>query len=145
MRISPSILRSLLAYTSSPSILLRSMRVCPCLAHSLTIASFTRVSLYAVTYVCTGSLPTGAVSRTDISRMPVSAILRVRGIGVADKVSTFILGYFSLSFSLWLTPKRCSSSRTSNPRSWNCTLSDKTLWVETTKCNVPSASRFKVS
>ena len=41
----------------------------------------------------------------------------VRGMGVADRVSTSTCLDISLSRSLWVTPKRCSSSITSRPRS----------------------------
>ena len=52
--------------------------------------------------------------------MPVRLISSVRGIGVADSVSTSTPAFRCLICSLWLTPKRCSSSTTSRPRSLNC-------------------------
>ena len=62
----------------------------------------------------------GGVSITDMSRMPTSDMLSVRGIGVAVSVSTSTLRRICLMRSLWATPKRCSSSTTSRPRSRNC-------------------------
>ena len=53
----------------------------------------------------------------DMSRMPLRAIFRVRGMGVADRVGTSTCLKFSFSFSLCWTPKRCSSSTTSSPKS----------------------------
>ncbi len=41
----------------------------------------------------------------------------VRGMGVAVRVRTSIVALNCLIFSLWPTPKRCSSSTTSRPRS----------------------------
>ena len=52
--------------------------------------------------------------------MPVRLISSVRGIGVAVSVSTSTSVFSCLIASLWLTPKRCSSSTTSRPRSLNC-------------------------
>ena len=49
--------------------------------------------------------------------MPVTAISSVRGIGVADIVSTSTLVRMCLSCSLCSTPKRCSSSTITRPRS----------------------------
>ena len=42
--------------------------------------------------------------------------------GVADMASTSIAARICLRRSLWRTPKRCSSSTTSRPRSWNLRL-----------------------
>ncbi|CAB5060494.1 unannotated protein [freshwater metagenome] len=55
----------------------------------------------------------------DISLIPVIAISKVLGIGVADiaSTSTFVLAFFNSS--LCSTPNRCSSSTTSKPRSEN--------------------------
>ena len=49
--------------------------------------------------------------------MPVRLISSVRGIGVAVSVSTSTFARSRLIFSLCCTPKRCSSSITSSPRS----------------------------
>ena len=55
---------------------------------------------------------------TLMSRIPASDICSVRGIGVAliAMTSTFSLSWRSSSFCL--TPKRCSSSTMSSPRSF---------------------------
>ena len=53
----------------------------------------------------------------DISRTPVMASCSVRGIGVADRVSMCTSARSSFSRSLWATPKCCSSSTTTRPRS----------------------------
>ena len=54
----------------------------------------------------------------DISRMPVIAISRVRGIGVADIDSTSTDVRSRFICSLCSTPKRCSSSTMISPRSF---------------------------
>ena len=56
----------------------------------------------------------------DMSRMPASDMFSVRGIGVAVIVSTSTRLRICLMRSLCATPKRCSSSTTSRPRSRNC-------------------------
>ncbi len=53
------------------------------------------------------------------SLMPVEAMYKVLGMGVALSVSTSMFFLMAFSFSLCLTPKRCSSSTTSSPRSLN--------------------------
>ena len=63
-----------------------------------------------VTKVRTASRSTGGVVISDSSRTPVSASCSVRGIGVADSVSTWTSARSSFSRSLWATPKCCSSS-----------------------------------
>ena len=67
-------------------------------------------SSYAPTKVSTGCRSSGGVRIVDISRMPVSDISSVRGIGVADIVSTSTDGRSCFRYSLCSTPKRCSSS-----------------------------------
>ena len=64
--------------------------------------------------------------------MPAKAISRVRGIGLALKVKTSTPTERDLIASLWVTPKRCSSSTTSRPRSLKTTFSDKSRCVPTT-------------
>ena len=66
------------------------------------------------------------------SRTPVSASCRVRGIGVAVSVSTCTSARSCLSFSLWATPKCCSSSTTSRPRSLNLIALPSSAWVPMT-------------
>ena len=53
----------------------------------------------------------------ESSRTPVIASWSVRGIGVAESVSTCTSARISFSRSLWATPKCCSSSTISSPRS----------------------------
>ncbi len=71
------------------------------------------------TKVRTASRSTGGDAMIDRSRTPVSASCSVRGIGVAVSVSTCTSARSVLSFSLCATPKCCSSSTTSRPRSLN--------------------------
>ena len=66
------------------------------------------------------------------SRTPVSASCSVRGIGVAVSVSTCTSARSALSFSLCATPKCCSSSTTSRPRSLNVTPLPSSAWVPMT-------------
>ena len=75
----------------------------------------------------------------DISRMPVMAISRVRGIGVADIDSTSTAVRMRLSCSLCSTPKRCSSSTMISPRSLNRMSGLSSRWVPTTMSTLPSA------
>ncbi|MNY60462.1 hypothetical protein D3C86_1970150 [compost metagenome] len=63
----------------------------------------------------------------------------VRGMGVAVSVSTSTSARSAFICSLWRTPKRCSSSMISRPRSWNLVDSDSSLCVPTTMSTVPSA------
>ena len=72
--------------------------------------------------------------------MPVRLISRVRGMGVAVRVSTSTLARNCLIASLWVTPKRCSSSTTSRPRFLNLMSSDSSRWVPMTTSTLPSAS-----
>ena len=58
-------------------------------------------------------------------------MLSVRGMGVAVSVSTSTLRRICLMRSLCATPKRCSSSTTSSPRSRNTTSFDSSRWVPT--------------
>nr|KEP24592.1 hypothetical protein DA06_04215 [Georgenia sp. SUBG003] len=78
------------------------------------------------------------MARVDISRMPVIAISRVRGIGVADIARTSTLVRSCLSVSLCSTPKRCSSSMMTRPRSLNFTSPVSRRWVPITTSIVPA-------
>ncbi len=62
---------------------------------------------------------TGGEAMIERSRTPVSASCRVRGIGVALSVSTWTSARSAFKRSLWETPKCCSSSTTTRPRSLN--------------------------
>ncbi len=81
----------------------------------------------------------------DISRMPVIAISSVRGIGVADMVSTSTEARRALSCSLCSTPKRCSSSTMIRPRFLNRVDFASSRWVPITMSAVPSAACSRVS
>ena len=72
---------------------------------------------YSPTCTCTGKRLGGGVSMTDMSRTPDSDICSVRGIGVAVSVSTSTCSRRFFRCSLCSTPKRCSSSMTTRPRS----------------------------
>ncbi len=89
--------------------------------------------------VRTASRSTGGVAIRLISRTPVSASCSVRGIGVADSVSTCTSAFSAFSFSLWETPKCCSSSTISRPRSANSIPLASSAWVPTTMLTLPSA------
>ena len=74
----------------------------------------------------------------DISRIPVTAISSVRGIGVALIASTSTAVRIALSCSLCSTPKRCSSSTTIRPRSLNRKSVVSSRWVPMTTSTLPS-------
>src|SRR5436305_1384757 len=76
------------------------------------------------------------------SRTPVSASCSVRGIGVAESVSTCTSARSCFSRSLWLTPKCCSSSTIRRPRSLNLIDFPSKAWVPTTISMPPSAMPF---
>ena len=96
--------------------------------------------------VRTASRSTGGVAITDISRTPVSASCSVRGIGVAVSVSTCTSSRSCFSRSLWPTPKCCSSSTMSRPRSLNSMLLASSACVPTTMSACPffSSSRARL-
>ena len=84
--------------------------------------------------------PRGGVSMTLMSRTPDSAMWSVRGIGVAVSVSTSTSVRICLMRSLCFTPKRCSSSMTTSPRSLNCTSFCSRRCVPMTTSTSPVAS-----
>ena len=59
--------------------------------------------------------------------------------GVAERVRMWTSARMSFSRSLWATPKRCSSSTTTRPRSLKPIALPSTAWVPTTMSIVPSA------
>ena len=71
-------------------------------------------------------------------------MLSVRGIGVADSVRTSTPREISFNRSLWLTPKRCSSSTIKSPRSLKCTFFCSSLCVPMIKSILPDSSSCKV-
>ncbi|MNL31805.1 hypothetical protein D3C87_1536150 [compost metagenome] len=79
----------------------------------------------------------GGVVMRLMSRAPDRARYRVRGMGVALMVSTSTVALRCLRRSLWATPKRCSSSTTSRPRSLKATSLLSMRWVPTTTSTVP--------
>jgi hypothetical protein len=81
---------------------------------------------------------TGGVVMTDMSRIPETAICKVRGIGVAESVSTSTLVLSCLMRSLWVTPKRCSSSTTTRPSFLKWMSFESRRWVPITTSTAPS-------
>ena len=77
--------------------------------------------------------------------MPLMAMFKVRGMGVAERVSMSTPMKFSFSFSLCLTPKRCSSSMMTRPRSWNRTSLESRRWVPMTMSTLPACRPRRVS
>ena len=80
-----------------------------------------------------------------MSRIPLRAMFSVRGMGVADSVSVSTCSVRWRSFSLWVTPKRCSSSMMSRPRSLNSTLLASSLWVPMSRSTLPAFTRSSTS
>ena len=102
------------------------------------MASRTTTESNGMMKVRTARRSTGGVAITLISRTPVSASCRVRGIGVAVRVSTCTSARSCFSRSLWATPKCCSSSITSRPSAANWMDLASSAWVPTTMLTVPS-------
>ena len=94
-------------------------KTCPPRRSSRRMASRISASEKLQTWVRIASRSAGGVSITERSRSPAKASWSVRGIGVAVSVTTSTVFSSCLSRSLWATPKRCSSSTTSRPRSRN--------------------------
>src|SRR5213082_1636595 len=85
------------------------------------------------------------VGLRDMSRKPTRDICSVRGIGVAESASASTFLRISFNLSLCATPKRCSSSTTSRPRSANFTSFESRRCVPITMSTLPasrSASTF---
>ena len=72
-------------------------------------------------------------------------MFKVRGMGVAERVSTSTWRASFFSFSLWPTPKRCSSSTTRSPRSWKRRSFPSSLWVPMSRSTDPSWVRRRMS
>ena len=81
------------------------------------MAAETTSGSYSPTVTLTGRRPGGGVMIRLMSRTPLIAICMVRGMGVAESVSTSTCSRMFLSCSLCWTPKRCSSSMMTRPRS----------------------------
>ena len=87
-----------------------------------------------------GDRPAG-VAMIERSRTPVMASCSVRGIGVAERVSTCTSARRSFRRSLCFTPKCCSSSTITSPRSLNETPGlPSTACVPTTMSTSPAAA-----
>ena len=69
--------------------------------------------------------------------MPVRLISSVRGMGVAESVSTSTFTLRRFMASLWVTPKRCSSSTMSRPSFLNDVSSLSRRWVPMTRSTSP--------
>ena len=87
----------------------------------------------------------GGVLMIVRSRIRLSDRYSVRGIGVAVSVSTSTEARISLSRSLCFTPKRCSSSTTSSPRSLNSTSFESRRWVPMMMSTSPAFSRSRIA
>ena len=109
------------------------------------MAAATCFSSYAPTKVSTGCRSSGGVRIVDISRMPVSDISSVRGIGVADIDSTSTDVRSCLRYSLCSTPNRCSSSTITRPRSLNRVVGCSSRCVPITMSTVPSSRPASVA
>ena len=112
---------------------------CPPRAFSRNTAPRTRLSDQGETTVSTGLRWWGGVARTERSRYPPRARCRVRGMGVAERRSTSAAGKAARHFSLWRTPKRCSSSTIRSPIRANRTSPLRSRWVPMTTSTFPSA------
>ena len=106
------------------------------------MASFNTGFCWVMTKVLTDSRRAGGVAMIDKSRIPENDMFRVRGMGVAVRVSTSTSLRRVFSCSFWRTPKRCSSSMITRPRSWNLTSSCSSLWVPIMMSTLPSASAW---
>ena len=103
------------------------------------MAAWMSPSLKGATTVWIASRPRGGVSITERSRKPPSDIFSVRGMGVADMVSTSTLALNFFSFSFAATPKRCSSSTIRSPRSWKPASFDSRRCVPIRMSTLPAS------
>ena len=74
-----------------------------------------------------------------MSRKPSSDMCSVRGIGVALMVTTSTFFLICFSRSLCFTPKRCSSSTITRPRSLNTTSFESSRCVPIAISTLPAA------
>ena len=77
--------------------------------------------------------------------MPTMDMCSVRGMGVAVSVSTSTVRLSFLMASLWVTPKRCSSSTTRSPKSLKFTSFPSSLCVPMTTSSSPASRRRSTS
>ena len=139
MRASGTSLASSAATLSMFATRLWTKNTCPSRISSRRIAAVICASVRPPTKVSTGCRSSGAVARVEVSRIPVSDISRVRGMGVALIASTSTFVRICFSFSLCSTPKRCSSSIMTRPRSLKLMLSERIRWVPITTSTAPEA------
>ena len=121
MRASGTISRSRAETFSMSSSRGTTQKIWPPRKRSRWIASRSTTPSQGMMKVRTASRSTGGVAMMLISRTPVSASCRVRGIGVAVRVRTWTSVFSAFRRSLWATPKCCSSSTMTRPRSANST------------------------
>ena len=145
MRACGSSWRSCSACASIVSTRLWTKNTCPPRSSSRRIASRTRPADASATRVWIGSRSSGGVSMTLMSRTPASARFSVRGMGVADSVSTCTSVRICFSRSLCATPKRCSSSTTTSPRLRNSMSLDSSRCVPMIRSTDPPASPATIS
>ena len=131
-----------LRLASMVAIRLCTKKTCPPRLISRMIASLITLASYSFTKVRTSSLSLGGVRSWEYCLMELSAILRLRGIGVAlmERIWTFSRKF--LSFSFCLTPNLCSSSTTT--RAGLNSSTSKSECVPTHTCNAPLFSSFKM-
>jgi hypothetical protein len=109
------------------------------------MASLIRCLSYGITSVTTLRRSCGAVVNDEMSRTPTIDMCSVRGMGVADIVSTSTVERTFLSRSLCVTPNRCSSSITTSPKSENFTSSLRMRCVPMRISTSPALARFVMS
>ena len=145
IRASGTRFRSSRAFFSISDTLLCTKNTWPSRNNSRRIAAAICLSSCAPTYVKMGCRSSGGVKIVDISRMPAIDISSVRGIGVADMVSTSTCERMALMCSLCSTPNRCSSSTTTRPNCFHCTPVCNSRCVPITISTDPSRSPDRIS
>ena len=145
-RLRHDLLASRAAICSMPCTRLCTKYTCPLRSSSRRIAWRTSVSSNSPTKVLIGRRSSGGVSIVLRSRTPVRHMCRVRGMGVAVRVSTSTSVRICLMRSLCVTPKRCSSSTISSPRSLNATslLSRRCVPITRSTCAVRQPAEDRV-
>ena len=126
--------------------LLWTRKTWPSRSSSRRIAAVICFSSYAPTKVRTGCRSSGGVARVDISRMPVTAISRVRGIGVADMARTSTAVRSRLELLLVLDAEALllvddDEAEVLEPRP----RPTSSRWVPMTRSTEPSASPSRTS
>ena len=88
--------------------------------------------------------PGGGTESAEMSRSPDRDMCRVRGMGVAVRVSRSTSARSCLKCSLWVTPKRCSSSMITRPSRWKRTSLERIRCVPTTMSTSPEARASRI-